>query len=60
MATEAQRRANKRCRAKYTSITVQLTGNHADIIEKLESDEVTAEGKAAYVRRLIREDIARK
>lgn len=37
-----------------------LTDNHADILAWLESPEVKAEGKAAYVRRLIREDMKRK
>lgn len=59
MKTEAQKRASKAYRAKHTALTVMLTDNHADILEWLERPEVAAEGKAAYVRRLIREDMKR-
>jgi hypothetical protein len=57
--TEAQKRASKNYRAKHTALTVMLTDNHADILEWLERPEVLEEGKAAYVRRLIREDMKR-
>lgn len=60
MKTEAQKRASRTYRAKHTALTVMLTDNHADILAWLESPEVKAEGKAAYVRRLIREDMKRK
>lgn len=60
MATEAQDRARRKYRAKHTALTVMLTDNHEDILAWLESPEVKAEGKAAYVRRLIREDMKRK
>lgn len=59
MTTEARNRARRNYRAKHTALTVMLTDNHADILERLESPEVKAEGKAAYVRRLIREDMAK-
>ena len=59
MKTEAQKRASKTYRAKHTALTVMLTDNHADILEWLERPEVLEEGKAAYVRRLIREDMKR-
>lgn len=57
MQTEAQKRATRAYRSKQTTLTVMLTDNHADILEWLERPEVTAEGKATYVRRLIREDM---
>lgn len=60
MQTEAQKRATRAYRSKQTALTVMLTDNHADILAWLESPEVKAEGKAAYVRRLIREDMARE
>lgn len=59
MKTEAQKNATRRYRAKHTALTVMLTDNHADILAHLESPEVMEEGKAAYVRRLIREDMER-
>lgn len=59
MQSEAQKKATRRYRSKQASVNVMLTENHADILAKLESPEVKKEGKAAYIRRLIREDIAR-
>ena len=54
----------KRAKAKYnaekvTKITVELYGTDADIKNRI--DEVTAigESKAAYIKRLIRQDINR-
>jgi hypothetical protein len=60
--SEAQRRANlKYKKANTTPLTITLNNNtDADVIARLGSDAVAAEGKAAYVRRLIREDIKRE
>lgn len=60
--SEAQRRANLKYRkANTTPLSITLNnGTDADIIAHLASEGVVAEGKAAYVRRLIREDMKRK
>lgn len=57
--SEAQRRATLKYRkANTTALNISLNNNgDADILAHLESAEVAAEGKAAYVRRLIREDM---
>lgn len=59
--SEAQRRASLKYRkSNTTALNISLNNRgDADILARLESDEVTAEGKAAYIRRLIREDMAR-
>lgn len=59
--SEAQRRATLKYRkANTTALNISLNNRHdADILAHLESAEVAAEGKAAYVRRLVREDMAR-
>ena len=60
--SEAQRRANLKYRkANTTPLSITLNnGTDADIIAHLASEGVLDEGKAAYVRRLIREDMKRK
>lgn len=57
MATEAQRRASTRYnKANTTQVLLRLNLNtERDIIEALD----TQESKAGYIKRLIREDVAR-
>ena len=56
MVTEAQKRAKARYDAKTTQIVLRLrNGADADVIERLQS----VPEKTSYVRRLVREDIAR-
>jgi len=58
MATEAQRRASTRYnKTNTTQVLLRLNLNtERDIIEALEAQE----SKAGYIKRLIREDMARK
>ena len=56
MVTEAQKRAKARYDAKTTQLVLRLrNGADADVIERLKS----IPAKTEYVRRLVREDIAR-
>ncbi len=56
MVTEAQKRAKARYDAKTTQLVLRLrNGADADVIERLQS----VPEKTSYVRRLVREDIAR-
>lgn len=52
----------KRAKAKYnaekvTKITVELYGTDVDLKERIEEVTASGESKAAYIKRLIREDI---
>lgn len=56
--SEAEKEAHRRYRKKNVSVTVEMYPNtEPDIISRL--DEVSSQGepKAAYIKRLIREDI---
>ena len=56
MVTEAQKRAKARYDAKTTQLVLRLrNGADADVIERLQS----VPEKTSYVRRLVRDDIAR-
>lgn len=58
MESEAQRRANVKYKAENTvNLQVKLFPADRDIVEWLDGID---EGKAAYVRRLIREDMAKR
>lgn len=57
MVTEAQKRAKARYDAKTTQIVLRLRNEaDADVIERLKS----VPEKTGYVRRLVRDDIARE
>lgn len=59
MESKAQRKATAAYRKKNVKqLTVSLYPADADIIEWLETMS-EKEGKAAYIRRIVREDIAR-
>ena len=56
--------ALKRAKAKYnsekvTKITVELYGTDADVKNRIEEVATAGESKAAYIKRLIRQDINR-
>ena len=53
---EAQRRAKKAYKAKIKRLFIELYPTDADILEHLQQQESTA----GYIKRLIREDIAKK
>lgn len=56
--SEAQKEAHRRYRRKNVSLTVEMYLNtEADIIRRLEDVSTGGEPKAAYIKRLIREDI---
>lgn len=57
---DSTRKAREKYRKKVVELRVELYPTDADIKARL-SERVTAgEGKATYIKRLIREDIARK
>lgn len=57
---ESKRKAKNKYREKVKELRVELYPTDADIKERI-TDRVNAgEGKATYIKRLIREDIQRK
>lgn len=61
MITEAQKRAKAKYRSnKVKHFTIELSPADSEVIEHLNSDEIVREGKATYIKRLIREDIERQ
>lgn len=58
MKTEAQRKARNKYRGKIKQYAVQCYPADSDIIAKLE-EEKQGDGYNPYIKRLIREDIAR-
>lgn len=54
------KKAKKRYRAKVEEVRVELYPTDADIKERIAERLGEGEGKASYIKRLIREDIARK
>ena len=60
MATEAQKRSKKKWdRENVTQVKFDLYPNDQDIIDHI-NKRVAIEGKAAYFRRLVREDIEKE
>lgn len=57
---DAIKKAKKRYRAKVEELRVELYPTDADIKERLADRLGEGEPKASYIKRLIREDIARK
>lgn len=58
--SEAQKEAKRRYRKKTVGLSVEMyPETDADIIKKLEDRAAAGEPKTTYVKRLIREDIAR-
>lgn len=58
--TEAQKRAQKKYREKTYELRVALYPPDKDIFLRLEEIDALGEARAAYVKRLIREDIERE
>lgn len=58
--TEAQKRAQAKYRKKTYELRVALFPPDKDIFTRLEEIDAMGEARAAYVKRLIREDIARE
>jgi hypothetical protein len=57
MKTEAQKRARNKYRPKIKQYAVQCYPADGDVIEKLEAEK-QGDGYNAYIKKLIREDIA--
>lgn len=57
MKTEAEKKAQKKYKKKIVELRVELYPTDADIINKLSERVNAGEGKATYIKRLIREDI---
>lgn len=57
---DAIKKAKKRYRAKVEELRVELYPTDADIKERINERLGEGEPKASYIKRLIREDIARK
>lgn len=60
MKSEAKKKAKKKYKKKIIELRVELYPTDADIIKKLSERVNEGEGKATYVKRLIREDICSK
>lgn len=58
--TEAQKRAKKKYRQKTYELRVALFPPDKDIFSRLEEIDALGEARAAYIKRLIREDIERE
>lgn len=57
--TEAQKRAKKKYRQKSYELQVAIYPTDKDVLERLKEIDGTGEARAAYIKRLIREDIER-
>ena len=57
---ESQRKAKNKYKAKVTTLCVELYPTDEDIKERLAAQLASGEAKATYIKRLIREDIARQ
>lgn len=57
--SDALKKAKLRYRSKVKTLRVDLYPTDADIIAKLEERIQSGEAKAAYIKRLIREDISK-
>lgn len=57
---ESKRNAKNRYRAKVEELRVELYPTDADIKERIAERLAAEEKKATYIKRLIREDIAKK
>lgn len=57
--TDAEKRAKAKYRKKVGTIQIELYPNDEDIKKRIAEIVETGEGKATYIKRLIREDIAR-
>lgn len=57
--TEAQKRASAKYRQKTYELRVALFPPDTDIFSRLDEIDKTGEARAAYIKRLIREDIER-
>lgn len=57
--TEAQKRAQMKYRKKTYELRVALFPPDKDIFNRLEEIDALGEARAAYIKRLIREDIER-
>lgn len=58
MKTEAQKRARNKYKLKVKKYTLECYPTEPEIIAKLEAER-QADGYSAYIKRLIKEDIAR-
>ena len=59
MTNEAKRRANKKYKAKVEKLQIELYPTDADIKQRIAERVEAGEGKATYIKRMIREDIER-
>ena len=57
---ESKRNAKNKYRAKVEELRVELYPTDADIKERIADRLAAGEAKATYIKRLIREDIAKK
>lgn len=55
--SEALNRARKKYKAKVETVRIELYPTDTDIKEKIAERQAAGEGKATYIKRLIREDI---
>ena len=55
--SEALKRAKAKYKAKVETLRIELYPTDADIKEKIAERLAAGEGKATYIKRLIREDI---
>ena len=56
---EAKRRANKKYKEKVEKLQVELYPSDGDIKQRIADRVESGEGKQTYIKRLIREDIAK-
>lgn len=57
---EYERKAKKKYKAKVEALRVELYPTDGDIKAQIATRQAAGEAKATYVKRLIREDIARR